>query len=221
MEREDRGFPGDADVIRAQIDFYRARADEYPQTSAPDDPVDTEQVLSYCGRSRHCLELASGSGRWTLPLLSVCGRITAVDSSPEMHARNRARSGDTRVDYVEANLFDYVPGADYDLVFAGYWLSHIPPARFESFWSMAASALAPGGRVVMVDDGIRDDLGVPRFADDPTGGGAERRLSDGTEFTIVKVAYDPDELEARLAELGWIAEITPLSPEHYVLRARR
>jgi SAM-dependent methyltransferase len=214
--------PGDNDetLIRDQIEFYRKRAPQYPQTIGPDDALD-DWVLAYCPASRHCLELASGSGLWTRPLLRVCQRITAVDASPEMHERNRARNGDSRVGYVVANLFDYRPPAQYDLVFAGFWLSHVPPARFPSFWSMVADALAPVGRVVMVDDGIRGAEAVSRFANDPTGAGATRRLPDGREFTIVKVAYAPEELEAALSELGWIAEVTPLSPVTYVLEAHR
>ena len=207
-------------MIREQIEFYRERAPQYPQTTGVDDAVD-DWVLAYCPASTHCLELASGSGLWTRPLLRVCERITAVDASPEMHARNRARNGDTRVEYVEANLFDYRPPAQYDLVFAGSWLSHVPPARFPSFWAMVADALAPDGRVVMVDDGIRNAQGVSRFASDPTGSGADRRLPDGREFTIVKVAYAPEELEALLSELGWIAKVTLLSPVSYVLEAHR
>jgi hypothetical protein len=215
-------FPSDNDEtsIRDQIEFYRERAPLYPQTIGPDDAVD-DWVLAYCPASMHCLEPASGSGLWTRALLRVCQRITAVDASPEMHECNRARNGDTRVEYVVANLFDYRPHAQYDLVFAGFWLSHVPPARFPSFWSMVADALASDGRVVMVDDGIRDAEGVSRFASDPTGAGATRRLPDGREFTIAKVAYAPEELEALLGELGWIAEVTPLSPVSYILDAHR
>lgn len=213
--------PSDEAVIREQIEFYRERAPQYPQTMRPDDAVDDDRVLAYCPQSTHCLELASGSGRWTRPLLGVCQRITAVDASPEMHARNRARNGDIRVEYVEANLFEYRAHARYDLVFAGFWLSHVPPARFASFWATVADTLAPDGRVVMVDDGIRDAQGVSRFASDPTGAGARRRLPDGREFTIVKVAYAPEELEALLTGLGWIAEVTLLSPVTYVLEAHR
>ena len=84
---------------------------------------------------------------------------------------------------------------------------------------MVADALAPDGRVVMVDDGVRDAEGVARFASDPSGTGPSRRLPDGREFTIVKVAYAPDELEALLADLGWAAEVTLLSLESYVLVA--
>lgn len=47
-----------------------------------------------------------------------------------MLAINRAFNGDARVEYVEADLFEYVPNTLYDLVFAGFWLSHVPEARF-------------------------------------------------------------------------------------------
>jgi hypothetical protein len=58
-----------------------------------------------------------------------------------------------------------------------------------------------------------------RFEDDPAGGGAERRLPDGKAFSIVKVTYAPDELEALLGDLGWAATVTLLSPSTYVLQA--
>ena len=72
----------------------------------------------------------------------------------------------------------------------------------------------------MVDDGIRDDEGTEQFADDPTGGGEQRQLPDGREFTIVKMAYAPRDLEARLAAIGWDATVTVLPPATYVLRAQ-
>ena len=85
----------------------------------------------------------------------------------------------SRVEYVEADLFEYVPEERYDLVFAGFCLSHVPGPRFKPFWDMVATALAPNGCVVMIDDGICDSDGVPRFADDPTGSDAHRKLWDG------------------------------------------
>ena len=72
----------------------------------------------------------------------------------------------------------------------------------------------------MVDDGVRDADGTLRFADDPTGGGDQRRLADGREFTIVKIAYAPQELQAHLADLGWRAAVTLLTPETYLVSAQ-
>jgi len=221
----------DDDVrIRDQIEFYRAQAQAPPDWDDPtvqdllrayfEDPVLRATVQAHCPRSTRCLELASGPGRWTGPLLEVCQHVTAIDSSAELHEVSRSRHGDDRVAYVVADLFDYEAGDRYDLIFAGYWLSHVPDSRFEQFWSMVRDALAPGGVVVMVDDGIRDGEGVEQFANDPTGGGEQRRLPDGREFTIVKVAYAPRDLEARLEAIGWHGSVTVIPPATYVLTAQ-
>jgi len=72
----------------------------------------------------------------------------------------------------------------------------------------------------MVDDGVRAGDGTEHFADDPTGGGEHRHLADGREFTIVKMAYAPRDLEARLSDLAWRATATLLTPATYVLSAQ-
>jgi len=86
---------------------------------------------------------------------------------------------------------------------------------------MLEKAVAPGGRVVMVDDGVRDTRGVARFGEDASGTDANRRLPDGRKVTIVKNAYAPSELEALLADLGWKAEVSLLTPVVYVVVANR
>ena len=217
--------------IREQIAFYREEARQLATLGLTDIAPDelalaalgtlTGVVDSYCPRSSRCLELAAGWGRFTRPLLGLCERLTAVDASGEMLAINREFNGDERLEYLEADLFEYVPKGHYDSVFAGFWLSHIPETRFEPFWGIVADALAPNGCVVMVDDGILDSDGVSTFANDPTGGDAHRRLWDGREFTIVKNAYNPSELERRLGHLGWSAAVTPISSEVYVVVANR
>ena len=225
------GSVNDEAQIREQIDFYRLEARQLATLGltdmAPEDLASATLgtlagvVESYCPPSSRCLELAAGWGRFTRPLLQVCQQLTAVDASGEMHAINRALNGKAAVEYVEANLFEYVPEKRYDLVFAGFWLSHVPETRFRPFWNMVGTALAPGGTVVMVDDGIRGVDGVTRFADDPTGSDAHRRLWDGQEFTIVKNAYNPGELEGLLHDLGWNAVVTPQTSEVYVVVAKK
>ena len=82
--------------------------------------------------------------------------VTAVDASPEMIEIASARvGGDARVRFVQADLFRRRPERRYDVVFFGFWLSHVPPERFESFWSLVAECLAPGGRVLFADDAYR------------------------------------------------------------------
>jgi len=217
--------------IRDQISFYREQARQRPSNWDDDgvqevlrsyweDPAVEDVVRAYCPPSARGLELASGAGRYTGPLLSVCERLTVVDTSTEMHEISRSRDGDERVDYVVADLFEYQPDGLYDLIFGGFWLSHVPPGRFAPFWSVLRDALAPGGQVVMVDDGVREADGTERFTDDPTGGADRRRLAGGREFTIVKMAYAPRDLEARLADLGWDATVTLLTSATYVVNAQ-
>jgi hypothetical protein len=43
--------------------------------------------------------------------------------------------------------FTWRPKERFDLVFFGFWLSHIPPQLFESFWRLVADSIKPGGRV--------------------------------------------------------------------------
>jgi O-methyltransferase involved in polyketide biosynthesis len=99
------------------------------------------------------------------------------------------------------------------------WLSHVPAERFESFWSLVADCLAPGGRVFFADDGHRtpDEL-----IEGESSSTIRRRLTDGTAYRAVKVPHEPAELEQRLARLGWQITVTQTSgPFYWGAGARR
>jgi hypothetical protein len=116
------------------------------------------------------------------------------------------------VRFVQANLFEWTPEVRYDLVFFGFWLSHVPPERFETFWTLVRTCLKPNGRVFLVDDNARtpEELvyGEASFA-------IQRRLRDGTAHRAVKVSYQPAELEERLRRLGWRIGVTPVWGPYY------
>ncbi|MEX2394923.1 MAG: class I SAM-dependent methyltransferase, partial [Actinomycetota bacterium] len=96
-----------------------------------------------------------------------------------------------------------------DAVFFGFWLSHVPPDRFDDFWQTLRRAVKPGGRVAFVDEDERasshDDVEIVDGA--PV---AKRTLSDGRTFDIVKIFWRPDELEQRLRSIGWDITVRPL-----------
>ena len=108
--------------------------------------------------------------------------------------------------FVQADLFTWEPDGRYDVVFMGFWLSHVPAERFRSFWALVAAALAPRGRVFFADDGYRtpDEL-----IEGPASSTIQRRTPDGTAYRIVKVPHEPADLERQLRELGWDITITP------------
>ena len=124
------------------------------------------------------------------------------------------------MEFIEADLFAWQPPRRFDTVFFAFWLTHVPPARFATFWSMVGAALAPGGRVCFIDSSSRERASEQVLADQSTPT-VWRRLRDGSQHRVVKVYYTPGELAARLAELGWSTEIRETSTPLLVGTARR
>jgi len=158
------------------------------------------------------LELACGPGVWTGQLLRHAAEVTAVDASPEMLALAAARVGDQRVRFVQADLFDFVPDRRYDVVFIGFFLSHVPSERFVSFWSIVADGLREDGRVFFADDAYRtpDEL-----VEGPSSSTIQRQLDDGTPYRLVKVPHQPADLERRLSQIGWRITVHATSGPFY------
>jgi len=213
----------DDGLLEGQLAYYRARAEEYDEwflrTGRHDRGPEwnrrwflelerVRQELDRFGPAGRVLELACGTGLWTVELARHAAGITAVDASPEVLAINRARLQDARpevpVRYVRADLFDLIPDDAYDVVFFGFWLSHVPPERFAAFWELVRASLRPGGRAFFVDS-LRPETPAEKRRPGwrPGDHTMLRRLNDGREFRIVKIFYDPSGLEARLADMGW------------------
>jgi trans-aconitate methyltransferase len=200
-------------LLKEQVRYYRALAAEYEEH--PLELPGEDELLAAVDSFRpkgDVLELACGRGLWTERLLDRAATLTAVDAAPEMLAIASARIEDERVRFVEADIFSWRPAHRYDAVFFGFWLSHVPLDRFESFWSLVADCLAPEGRVLFVDDGFRtpDEL-----IEGESSSTIRRRLNDGSTYRAVKVPHDPASLERRLDELGWRIEVKPTSGPFY------
>jgi ubiquinone/menaquinone biosynthesis C-methylase UbiE len=215
-----------ARLLDEQLAYYQARAPEYDEWwrrvgryyRGPDvtsrwtaEVAELEAALDRFAPRGSVLELACGTGWWTERLARRADRLTCVDASPEVVALNRRRLLDAGLPtpaYVEADLFAWTPSARFDVVFFSFWLSHVPPERFQSFWATVAEVLAPGGRVFFIDSLAEEtstacDHRLPRVGDVVQ----ERRLSDGRTFRVVKLFHHPDELAAELQQLGWEANV--------------
>jgi SAM-dependent methyltransferase len=204
-------------LVAEQIAYYRAHAPDYDVAYLSNDWDRCIQELPITG---DVLELACGTGHWT-PLLAARARsVTALDAAPEVLALARQRVQGLPVEFIQADVFGWQPSRRFDTVFFGFWLTHVPPARFAAFWSMVASALTPDGWVCFVDD-RHQARASERFVPEQATPAVWRPLRDGSERRVVKVYYRPDELAARLAELGWSAEIRDTSTPLLVGTARR
>jgi len=113
------------------------------------------------------LDLGAGEGRNAIWLAERDWQVTAVDFSAiglAKAAELAAGRGVTGVRWVEADLREYQPGpAAYDLVLLAY--VHLPPDEFGALLQRAASALAPGGTLLVVGhdvDNIAHGHGGPQ-----------------------------------------------------------
>lgn len=209
----------DPTLLEEQIRYYRGRAAEYDATStAPDDSFGPdldrvrEAIREFQPRGR-VLELAAGTGLWTGLLAEFANELTAVDAAPEMLAINAAHHGAPHVRFVESDIFALQPDPDWDVVFFGFWLSHVPPARFDDFWALVRGLLRPNGRVFVVDEadhGQWEEDWVDREA-----GVVHRRLTDGTTHRAVKVLWRPEDLAERLGQIGWSANLSASGPFYW------
>jgi demethylmenaquinone methyltransferase/2-methoxy-6-polyprenyl-1,4-benzoquinol methylase len=134
-----------------------------------------------------------------------------------MLERARRRVAD-RARFFEVDLFSWRPDRRYDLVFFGFWLSHVPLDRFDDFWALVGECAKPDGRVFFVDDSYRTP---EELIEGEASSTILRRLKDGTPFRAVKVPHRAAELEARLARLGWRIQVTQTAGPFYWGAGRR
>jgi SAM-dependent methyltransferase len=102
------------------------------------------------------LDLGSGEGGDALWLAGQGWAVTAVDISKTALAVGAARAVDEglaeRIDWIQADLATWHPAHEYDLVTAAFLHSPVELPR-EEILRRAASAVAPGGRLLVVGHG--------------------------------------------------------------------
>lgn len=212
-----------ADTLRQQLEYYRARAGEYDEWWLRQGRFDRGEeanrqwfaegaklaaVLAAFRPAGRVLELACGTGLWTEQLAKYAAEIIAVDGSPEVLAINASRLSGKNVRYVQADLFAWQPEQPFDVVFFSFWLSHVPPERFEAFWQLVRRCLKPGGRVFFIDSRREPtSTAIDHQLPDADTTVMRRLLNDGREYEVYKIFYEPAELTERLGRLGWNFDI--------------
>ncbi|HEU5215118.1 MAG TPA: class I SAM-dependent methyltransferase [Gaiellaceae bacterium] len=196
------------------------------------DVAEAEAALEAFAPGGAALELAAGTGIWTRKLVQLADRVVAVDANAETLALNT-----TDAELVQADVFEWrpahraqeapgvsgrassawpttLPAEQFELVFFSFWLSHVPEERFDEFWSLVRAALAPGGRVFLVDSGAGD---TAHTGTDQAGEEETRSLADGRTFRIVKRRWAPAELAERVRPLGFELRLCDTANGHFLV----
>lgn len=246
---------GADDLLHEQVAYYRARAPWYDDWwEGRDSYLRRRPRVAAAWRAERgrleddlrawaadlaggsVLELAAGTGNLTRLVAPRVARLTAVDTSPEAMDINRAKLGHHagRVSMVRADVFAWEPAGAFDAVLFGFWISHVPPGRWEQFWALVRRSLRPGGRLWFCDNahprlaweaGVlpRQDGRIVRGdgAVDLDSGVHHRSLPDGRSFRVVKRFPDPADLERDLAARGIEAHVRTTEWAFVLGRGRR
>jgi SAM-dependent methyltransferase len=183
--------------------YYSYRAGEYEEIYHRPDQIRQKELAEIAAdlkgvlSSRNVLEIACGTGFWTAVAIEAAERVVAIDISEEMLAVARAKGlPDNRVKFCSCDAFklDSLEGT-FNAGLANFWFSHIPKSRLNKFLCGFHEKLIGGAVVFMADNvymsGIGGELVVKPECEDTY---KLRKLSDGSEYEVLKNYYDESQL---------------------------
>jgi demethylmenaquinone methyltransferase/2-methoxy-6-polyprenyl-1,4-benzoquinol methylase len=206
------------------IDYYQRRAREYEAIYAkPERQADLallRQEVAQRLAGRRVLEVACGTGYWTHVAARTAASIVATDAAEEPMRIARAKhyeNANVEFALADAYALDERLGR-FDGALAFFWWSHIPLSRIGEFLRSLHRRLAPGARVLLMDNTYVEGNSTPIAERDAEGNTYQlRRLADGSENRVLKNFPSEAEVRADLApharslsyralEYYWLAE---------------
>jgi len=186
--------------------YYAARAAEYDRIyQKPERQADLrriEQWLPPLLSGATVLEVACGTGYWTRFIAPVASAVVAIDSAPETLQVARQRVSASNVLFEVGDAYRLAGGRrSFDAAFAGFWFSHVPLERQREFLAGLDAALAPGARVVLLDNLFVEGSSSAIAEQDGNGNTYQvRSLSDGSTHRVLKNFPGEARLHALAAE---------------------
>lgn len=182
------------DVVQSMQAYYAQRAAVYERVyHKPERQAELRALEAWLGprfEGRDVLEVASGTG-WWLPHAARSARAwLATDLNDETLdvARAKALPACVRFATMDAYAFDGLDaGHRFDAAFAGFWWSHVPLARLGGWLEALHARLAPGARVIFLDNSFVPASSSPITRRDAEGNTYQRRtLDDGSVHEVLK-----------------------------------
>jgi demethylmenaquinone methyltransferase/2-methoxy-6-polyprenyl-1,4-benzoquinol methylase len=196
--------------------YYAARAAEYERVYAkPERQADLGVLQAWLPgvlAGRRVLEVAAGTGWWTVHGARDAAFWLATDLNPETLAVARAKPQmPCKVRFATADAYTLAELGPqrFDAAFVGFWWSHVPRARLAAWLDVLFARLETGAPVVFIDNRYVEGSSTPiaevDAADDHW---QHRRLEDGSLHRVLKNHPTPTEVEAvlgsRVSGCEWV-----------------
>ncbi|TMH46579.1 MAG: class I SAM-dependent methyltransferase [Betaproteobacteria bacterium] len=204
------------------VDYYRRRAREYEAIYAkPERQADLQYLRNYLPQrfaGHRVLEIACGTGYWTVLVAATAASVVGVDAAEEpMRIAMSKDYGEHNVRFELADAYALSASLGrFDAALAVFWWSHIPLGRIGDFLASLHGRLETGARVLLMDNRYVDGSSTPICERDAEGNTYQlRRLADGSENRVLK--NFPTEAELRAALAPYARDISYRALEYYWL----
>jgi ubiquinone/menaquinone biosynthesis C-methylase UbiE len=198
-------------IEASMVSYYAERACEYERIyQKPERQADLRRLRSFVQSffaGAEVFEVACGTGYWTEVAARRAASVLATDINEEVLAIARAKPLDPRkVSFERSDA--YAPSAPrrFNAGLSAFWWSHVPKSRIRTFLRGFHGVLAPGARVMFLDNAYVEGSSTPISRTDAQGDTYQlRRLDDGSTHEVLK--NFPTESELRAAVEGLAAEV--------------
>ena len=201
-------------------EYYAARAAEYERIYAyPERQSDLARlaaIITDYFPDRTVLEMACGTGYWTVPAALHAKHVVGIDINEEVLAIARTKPFEREnVDFVCADLYaESVPGGPFDAALVAHWWSHIDRREQRDFLAVLHQQLAPGARVLYLDNRYVEGSSTPVSREDEYGNTYQTRgLDSGKHYEVMKNFPRSGELAQALE--GFATDIRFVEMDYY------
>lgn len=210
--------------------YYARRAAEYEKIyDKPERQADLARLrndIPALFKGERVLEIACGTGYWTPLIARQAKSVLAVDYNEETLAIARTKTypkGNVRFQRADAYALPDWP-EKFSACYAGFWWSHVPLARLDSFLNGLQTRLEPGARVAFMDNRYVEGSSTAISRKDAQGNTYQRRrLDGGSSHEVLKNFPTEQEMRLRLQRSGtdigfseyeyyWVATYRIMSP---------
>ena len=208
-------------VEASMADYYLRRAAYYERVYIkPERQHDLRAMEAWLSTQfigRSVLEIACGTGWWTPYGAAHAKRWLATDLNPETFAIAQPKPMPVSVEFRTLDAYRFAglqANERFDAAFAGCWWSHIPLQRLAPWLASLHARLAPGSRVVMLDNSYVQASSTPISRRDADGNTYQQRpLDDGSSHEVLKNFPTTEEAIAALGP--GVRDAQWLAYEHY------